>query len=450
MRYLKHLCVLTTLLFVGCADGWNVDSTVAGDLDGDGVPDDPTPPLLGSLEVRPTTLDFGPVAPGCQHVLDLTLRNIGQTDVEVFGVGVAAGQTEFRVDPLALTLTPFESVVVPVAYVPADTQADAGELLVESDDHLEVVRRVPLIGSHSPGAEKLDTWLQTAGRPTDFVWVLDTSGSMSENIAQVVGNFSEFMYGIYEQGVDYQMGFVTMDVRYDQGYLLGSYGEEAKPWVTPEMGEEGIAQLTAAMTYEGDQSTGAGSSDSEQGLQSLAMALSPERLAGVHAGFIRPGARLVVVVLSDDQDYSPGDVPQYAGQLIEVKEGKADDITYHAIVALDQSDVDGCADAVGVQYLEMVQTFGGYADRVCYSDYSNIMSTIGTYEVGDLNTSFLLSSTPLLTYGIVVTVDNEPQQEGVAWNFDPYTNQVVFTRDHIPPGRSEVKAAYVDASYCDP
>lgn len=432
---------------VGCQDTVNVvEETAPTQANQDDTPT-PTPWAVGHLTYDPESVDFGPVTLRCTAVQQVRIRNDGQEPVRIFGVGVSLStSTEFAVDDHLTTLQPFDTLDVAVGYTPGDVGADMGALLVQSDDPSEAVHSLTLTGRDSPGGERVETFYQPPGQPADFLWVLDTSGSMSDDINKVVSNFGQFIDQLEELDVDYQMALITTSLD-DEGDFLGLYGQEALPYVTSSMGSAALDEFTQEMLR---QSADFKQGD-ERGLDALALSLSPEKLETIHEGFVRPEARLVVTVFSDEDDHSSITPAAVAQRLLEIK--PAGDILFNSIVGI-AAPVGDCPSEQGTRYVDLSHHFGGYVDDVCRSSYTKLMETLGDYGSA-AESVFTLSGTPEVAYGITVTVDGQalapapdPEDLTEGWVYDAGANTVTFGVQSVPPSEARIDITYVDVAAC--
>lgn len=443
--------LLLALPLFACDNTILVTEETPGGLGQEATPT-PTAPLEGVLEVNPPSVDFGPVGAGCRLWRTVTVQNVGRSPVRVFGISTALEPDVFLADNRTGTLEFLDSWEVAVAYAPTGSRERSyGQLVVQSDDGSAPLRYVELLGSIWPGSERVDSFQQAAAQATDFLWVLDASSSMDEDIFRVLNSFEAFMSGLYSEGINYQMGFVTMDISKDEGQLKGTYGEERLPYLTREMGPDAIDDMMVTMGEEAGNNT----DDSERGLDAISLALNETNLSGPHAGFIREGAELVIVVLSDDADYSSYRVDVYANQLQTLK-GGPENVTFHAIIASAEAELTtegGCADGVGQEYLYMTEVFGGVVDSICSADYDAILSTFGSYDKAILEDTFPLSATPAPDAGISVWVGdpdgrNMVEQPATRWHHDAVLNAIVFESVHLPPAGASIQARYTDSAAC--
>ncbi len=168
---------------------------------------------------------------------------------------------------------------------------------------------------------------------TDILFVVDDSGSMAEEQRILADNFQTFIAKLASLPIanDFQIGITTTSVDFEQDDASGtpvvstvfsppgSYPNSGQPYpagalvaVDPATGEY---ITTAPRILRGDSPTlvqdfqnnvkvGTWGSGKEQGLRAARLAVSDRIADGKNAGFLRPGARLAVVILSDEDDCS--------------------------------------------------------------------------------------------------------------------------------------------------
>lgn len=166
----------------------------------------------------------------------------------------------------------------------------------------------------------------------DILWLVDSSGSMEEEQAELGARFDEFIATLSDLNADFHMAVVTTDTSNAQeagrfntspGRLKSlncaavpdelSYCENldlSRPYLQRtdygSLGEP-LDVNALASDFRCIASTGSCDSGFEQGLTAIERALSPDLLNGVHNGFLREDAFLLVIMLSDEDDCSNGD-----------------------------------------------------------------------------------------------------------------------------------------------
>ena len=257
----------------------------------------------------------------------------------------------------------------------------------------------------------------------DVLFVLDDSPSMGEEQDRLSENFSAFVDVLAESYADYRIGITTTDADLD-GALLGEV-------LTPD-----TTDLEASFLEQVD--VGATGDRDEQGLEVARLALA----TGTDTSLRRDGARLNVVVFSDEDDHSPDTVSAYVNQLSTVAGDSG--FHFHAVVGdLPAGCASGSSAAdPGTRYAEAVAQTEGYIDSICAEDYTPMLTRVGL-DVAGLNDIFFLTKLPRPdTLEAWVDGVRIPEREVDGWQYSSGDNAVVFSGRAIPRPGMQVKLAY--------
>lgn len=249
----------------------------------------------------------------------------------------------------------------------------------------------------------------------DFLFVIDNSGSMSDEqnaISQAATDFSTVMSA---SGLDFQIGTITTDnaslrgngftsdlAQFQIDVVAGTYGSGI---------ETGIYYSENALlsTAEGDASDGTVTT----------------------AGYPRPGATLSVVLLSDE----PSQYTSNSATAFDVSNNLFVDrgIRFYSIV---EQNYPG-------QYIELsTSTFGSHASISDLSAFPAIMSTIATNagaasSIYELNHQPISSTIRVLVDGVDVAKDSSN-----GWEYNSTSNRILFSGTAIPSEGAEVEIIY--------
>jgi hypothetical protein len=157
---------------------------------------------------------------------------------------------------------------------------------------------------------------------TDLLLVVDDSGSMAGEQAELAQNLSDFIDALVTTSaaaLDLHVGVTNTSIaRYDgsSGYdgTSGFPGAQGTPYPSAGTSTWGglrilssgplLAQDFKANVLHGDWGSG-----KEQPLAAMRMAIEKAAAGGVNAGFRRQGARLAVVIITDEDDCSESVAP---------------------------------------------------------------------------------------------------------------------------------------------
>jgi len=167
-------------------------------------PDDPivVVGLAGStipapdIDLQPTSLDFGAVTIGLVETLDVTVSNLGTTDLQL-GTLLIDGTSEFTIvtDPSGALLVPGDSVVVEVSYAPDGSGTDTAWLEIPCDDPDENPAMLELTGQ-----DALVPNIEVTPASVDFGEV-EVGQSLTENLqVSNIGSTPLEVFSIYLTG----------------------------------------------------------------------------------------------------------------------------------------------------------------------------------------------------------------------------------------------------------
>jgi len=382
------------------------------------------------ITVTPDYHDFGSVYLGCEDTLPIEVGNIGNSnliisDIEFFAslpVDFSMQEYESSWGALPITIAPGDTIELNVDYIPIDSLDDAAYIEITSNDPA-----TPTAYSDQDGLGDVEAWItdsftQDGTVDVDILFVIDNSGSMGGNQTNLKNNFDTFMNAFTAAGVSYQIALITTD----DGDFVGDMitNSTADPVVEfndqiDSIGTRGSAQETGLwFAYE---STTSGDASS-----------------GSTTGFFRESARLVVVYVSDEKDWStyrstmtPSD---YSASLSSLKSSSSL-VVAHAIAGDYPS---GCSTNGGATfgdgYYDVVNDLGGTFMSICASDWSTTMDTLARESLAQL--AFALSDMPIEDT-IEVQIDGVVSSD---WSYDIVTNTIIFTVS--PADGSNIEITY--------
>ncbi|RME28511.1 MAG: VWA domain-containing protein [Deltaproteobacteria bacterium] len=395
-----------------------------------GTPPEPTedPDIL----VTPTSLYFGGIPKGCDSpAQQVTIENVGLGDLVVDEISVEGeGTSAFAVSGVVTpaTLAAGESVTADVVFSPNAWVSYAPEIRISSNDPDESVVDVALDGYGAEDSVYEESFEQDYHEMLDVVWVIDNSGSMSDDLRTVSNNFASFIEVFTELTTDWQIAVITtdMDDPSDSGRIQG-------PIITPDMSDpigEFISQV--------DQ--GSGGSASEQGFAATMAALSEPLLSGYNAGIMRDDAALAVVVISDEDDSSTTSASAFHSFL----EGLKPDPDWTTFSAICEDFLISC-----YKYGEAADLSGGIVGDIASTDYMTVLDDISRTSAG-LTVSFDLTYEPsdLSRTEVRVGTTTIPQDTTNGWSYDSLDNAIVFHGSAIPEPGETGTVRYPIATEC--
>jgi hypothetical protein len=258
------------------------------------------------------------------------------------------------------------SHVLTLSYCPPLLDSDAeATLLVLSNDPATPQIALRIVGWSRLGrCEVVDKLVPPPTTRADMLFVIDNSGSMSDNQANLRRNFVQLADYLQHQTIDFQVSVITTDGATLRGTPAVIYAGDDDP-----VGE-----------FDRNANVGITGSGTERGYQQAQLALSSPLVTGANAGFLRPDSALEIIFVSDEEDQSPGTVESYLtffGSL--VGPGRASRVRISAIVGDVPSGCDsmsGDADPAA-RYIQGVHATSGVFGSICSPSFANTLETIG-------------------------------------------------------------------------
>jgi hypothetical protein len=272
----------------------------------------------------------------------------------------------------------------------------------------------------------------------DVLWIIDNSATMKnhqENLGSQVGGFIDILN---RKKVDYNLAITTMD--------MGRGGAKGAFVGTPKILTRSTPNLK--QTFFNNVLLGEDGSDLERGLESMASALSIEKLQNENAGFMREGALLVVVFITNEDDHSADSVRNYADFLDELKPPSEFGSPGWIASLIGITDPTGFCKTEGNyvdpgdRYIELVGYSEGTAEDICSNTLSEALDGVRSKIVERL-TEFHLSKEPDVN-SISVLINrkriSEDPENGWTYHAEGYT--IRFHGESIPAADAEIRINY--------
>lgn len=248
-------------------------------------------------------------------------------------------------------------------------------------------------------------------RAVDIVFIIDQSGSMSQEISGVKQNINAFSNYITATNLDYHV--IVLARRGTGTYDI---------CVPPPLGGANCAdgpryKVVSQAVY---------STDSLKKYQSYASQIE---------AFMRPNSFRQIVEVSDDESTQLSG--QSFHQWITARPGYKDYV-FHSIVGLTSG---GCVARVGNQYIWLSNQTGGLKAHICNANWNTLFNQLGKQVSATANLQYSLSKKPM-NNNLTVTYNGNAKQAGVHYNFDAQSNQINLI-GQLPPDKATIKVCYV-------
>ena len=383
--------------------------------------------------IAPNELDFGAVQLGCVSApVDIRIRNL--CDSGTISPSIAMpddGGFEFAAGvPMPTPLAAEAAYTVPVRFRPIRAGPATTTFVVSSDGGSFGVQTT-FFGTGVAGALTTETYRV----PTlvDVLLVVDDSGSMADK-QRALGETASFFFSFaLSNSVDWRLAVTTTD---DNPSVQGHFRAT----------DAGVRVLTAST---GDYAGGfaamvqAGTSGSftERAFAAAVRALTPPLSSTVNSGFLRQGAGLAVVTLSDAPDQSPLDIDAYSDQLTRLHGWRARNaFSVSAFRPLAASAPTTCSydgASPDPRTARIVDLTGGTSAEVC--ETSGTIGQMNYTKVGNAafgaRSVWFLKGSPSAANGISVSVNGNALPTTL-WSYDSLRNAVVLSGGAPNPGGS--------------
>ncbi len=348
------------------------------------------------LVAAPAALQFGPTVALCApDEREVRLHNVGSASLiltsweleecalDAFSLAAPTGAATPWV------LAPGESIGLTVTYDPAALGWKTCRLLVRSTDPETPNTRVAISGTSEPELQVSEVFVADGQVLADVLFVVDTSGSMADNLTNLAANIGAFTELAGAWSASFRLGVTTTDVAAHAGALQGS-----PRFLT----NDDWAGFAAHVPID------SGGSGDERGLEAAAAALSAVALVdtgvacsagtecgsglgcvdggcgGPNRGFLRAGAWLDLVFVSDEDDHSPGAVDLYGSMIAATKgttaAGTAGKGRVHAHAIVPPEGGCGTDAEAGTRYIQLAEATGGVVREICAPDWAADLATL--------------------------------------------------------------------------
>jgi len=343
------------------------------------------------LETLPSTLDFGAVGLAClPPVRSVSLRNRCGLPLSLDGCRIGAGGSPFAVMSQApAVLEAGAAAEVEVGYEPQSAGDHLAALLCGAPGGTTLAT-VPLSGHAQDRPLQTDRYTLPPQDQVDFLFVIDNSGSFTEEQEALSRNFDAFIRTAVANGIDYHLGVTTTGLMpYRGGWsdcpggALG--GEAGRLFPVDNSRPRVLTPQTPDVRTAFEENVKVGICHWwEEGLEAARLALSPPLVdhADVvataapmdgNAGFLREEARLYVLFVTDEDDGGTEPSGDFVRFLQGLKPGRPDRVMAGAIVGLPSCST---APSVGSRYLEVVNALGGLVGDVCAADWDGLLQQV--------------------------------------------------------------------------
>lgn len=375
------------------------------------------------LTISPDPHDFGTHFVPCGDWTTLQLTNTGGDRLVIDSIAHVSDGDFLLEDPnvFPVELLPGQYTSVNVSFAASRTAEVTGELHVVSNDPRGLVVGTQT-GAGQFAATGSESFTVPSDPPVDIMFAVDQSCSMDDDSQLLGSNFSSFINAIDTVTQGWQIGVANVETGcFNNGILSAT--------------TVGYQAAFASAVVEGDDSTG-DDTWSEKLLHLGSIALGKTVPGQCNSGFLRPGALLHIIYVSDEPDRSPQNWAYYQSIY---EQYVSDPSLLKVSVIVDQGNC-GLGSA---GYPIAANSTGGVILNLC-GNWSSQIAQLGTASLQSIGTFGL--SQNAAGASVEVYVNGQPQTTG--WHFDENTNSVVF--DQGLPENTVVDIDYGVEVACQP
>jgi hypothetical protein len=206
-----------------------------------------------SLQIDPTSWDFGTLPVLCSDSVEITLTNVGNADLTIDQILETGEAFDLSTDvELPMTLAPGISTVVDVTFAPLEARSFEGELWVSSNDPAGDKRATQTGNGNDEGVclnvgegeeVLLPMDFEVEYKVADVAFLLDTTCSMSGLATAMADEFAAISGALAGIVPDITFGAATFD-----DYNYGSMGGgNDKPFILMTQQTSDLARMQAAL-----------------------------------------------------------------------------------------------------------------------------------------------------------------------------------------------------------
>ena len=356
---------------------------------------DPPAETYAAIHIEPYDYDFGEVDVNCEYEYDVVITSVGTEPLIIDNLDYThTPELELIGNyKLPIHIKPGDTLTLTFKFHEVDLIPDTGRMFIYSN---ALGKREQMITHQGVGVatgNNIDVFEQEEINKADILFVIDNSCSMIDEQAGMADNAESFIEDLITAGVDFEISVITTD--------------DPTPVSDPITSDT----TDAAKEFSDAVSRGNSGDAFEMGQEMAKQALDPIR------GMVQPreDAALSVVVVSDEDDFSPLTELEYYDFFLSIKEEEL--FFFHSVVSLGF----GCGLGMGHRYINQSNLTGGIYLDIC-SPWGDNLNTIA-------NSNYIIASLyPLskdaVASSVEVFIDGVPLKKG--WYYDIASNSVVI------------------------
>ncbi len=307
-----------------------------------------------------------------------------------------------------------------------------------------------------------DTFTQNPGK-ADILFIIDNNGSMAIERTVLGNNFQRFFDELVAAQTDFQIGVTSLSMAGSNNPLYNDPNQTGYRGTLRQVTVNGTPTSIITNTTPNPSQTFIAATTFpdtrlrwSQAFQVMVTALTPPLMApgGANAGFLRPGAALGVIVVTNEDDQSFGSVGYYARFLRSAKGIGNENLSSFSSIAGDvpngctppgQENYFGSHADPAFRYVDLARRTGGVVGSICDTTFEQTLLQIAQ-AIKTLRRIFPLTFTPdPSTLNVMVNGATIPSDPVNGWTYQASINSIVFSGNYVPAPGSQIVIQYVVA-----
>lgn len=371
---------------------------------------------IPDLLISPDPLNFGVTYVGCVMENQITLTNVGSEILDVYNILNSEGAFTINNPPsFPLTLAPEEEYVLDVIFEPEIEGSYTGNLeVISNDPNGNEISNHSGIGQYVASYEQY--WENPVDPPTDIIFSVDQSCSMSDDNALLATSFSSFISQLNNYSTDWQIMIANADSGCNNG---GIYTPNTPNYIS---------------SFQSQIQTGGAGYYTESLLTIVSNAVN-QATSGCNAGFMRPNAMLHIIMVSDEPEQSGGSYSDFLNNIVAQK---------GALESVRMSVIYNPSNHYS-RYIGVANDTGGLIFDIRSSAWSTPLNLELLAEASVISDRYDLDNLAL-EHTIEVFINGYAVQSN--WHYDSAANAVIF--DTSPPSEGDtITINYATPAVCD-
>ncbi len=364
---------------------------------------------------EPDNYDFGTLTTGEWALAELALTNSGEAEVELSALELTGEGFTLLTEPtLPATIDAGSAVIVTVQYAPETEGTHTGQVVAATSDDEEAIAS---LAGEAEAPEEVTESFRLINPAVDLLFSADQSGSMDDDVRSLATMFPDFVQELEQLTTDWQVIVANDDDGCNNSGILTPTTPNHEATFQTAI-QQGGGMLTESLLTVADN------------------AVSEARLGGCNEGWLREGALLHIVFISDEPEQSSLDPLVLVSRI----QSSLPDAQQVRISAVAGDYPAGCGSASpGTGYWEATQATEGLFLSIC-DDMSDNVEELGAAS----GWAWLFElSTPADPDTLQITIGG--MVRATNYTYDEGRNAVLLTEDY--PGVGEqVDITYSPAS----